>query len=245
MNSKLSFVENNIKMVDEALVEVYINKDKKVLFMCTPLNIKELAVGHLIARGIIKSIDEITSVKVIEEKLQIFIEVKQYSEEKYSVPNIILSGCSSATFSEEYYNMKAVQSDYSVDIKEVVELSTRLVEEAELYKLSGGVHGCAIETEDKGFCLREDIGRHNAVDKAIGVMHMKGYDLSNSIIASTGRISLDMILKAVAVNAPIVTSLSVPSNLAVKLAERLKITIIGRVKSHSPIVYTCKERIRN
>ncbi len=244
MNSNIICVENNVKMVDEALVEVYINTDKKVLFMCTPQNIKELSVGHLIARGIIKSVDEIIDVKVIEEKLQVFIEVKEYSEEKYSVPNIILSGCSSATFSEEYYNMKAVQSNYSVDIKEIVELSTRLVEEAELYKLSGGIHGCAIETKDKGFCLREDIGRHNAVDKAIGVMHMNGYDLNNSVIASTGRISLDMILKAVAVNAPIVTSLSVPSNLAVKLAERLGITIVGRVKSNKPVVYTCKERIR-
>ncbi|MEG0823933.1 MAG: formate dehydrogenase accessory sulfurtransferase FdhD, partial [Erysipelotrichaceae bacterium] len=85
----------------------------------------------------------------------------------------------------------------------------RLVEEAELYKQSGGVHGCAIKTKDKGFCLREDIGRHNAVDKAIGVMRMNGYELTDAVIASTGRISLDMILKAVAVNAPIITSLSV------------------------------------
>lgn len=245
MSSVLINTDNNVKIVDEALVEVYINNDKKVLFMCTPQNIKELAVGHLIARGIVKSVDEIIDIKVIEDKLQVFIEAKNHNEEKYSVPNIILSGCSSATFSDEYYNMEGVKSDYSVSIDDIVKLSTRLVEEAELYKLSGGIHGCAIQTQDKGFCLREDIGRHNAVDKAIGIMHMDGYDLSNAVIASTGRISLDMILKAVAVNAPIVTSLSVPSNLAVKLAEKFGITIVGRVKSKSPIVYTNKERIKN
>lgn len=245
MNDVLVSKDDKVKMIDEALVELYINNEKKVLFMCTPLNIKELSVGHLIARGIIKSVDDIVDIKVIEEKLQVFIEVKNYNEEKYSVPNIILSGCSSATFSDEYYNMDGVKSDYSVNMDEVVELSTRLVEEAEIYKISGGIHGCAIKTKDEAFCLREDIGRHNAVDKAIGMMNMRYNDLSNSIIASTGRISLDMILKALAVNAPIVTSLSVPSNLAVKLAEKFGITIVGRVKSKSPIVYTNKERIKN
>lgn len=245
MSSVLIDADNRNKVVEEALVEVYINNEKKVVFMCTPLNIKELAIGHLIARGIIKSVEDIKDIKVIKEKLQIFIEAKNYNEEKYSVPNIILSGCSSATFSEEYYNMEGITSDYSVSMDEIVDLSTILVEEAELYKKSGGIHGCAIKADNDAFCLREDIGRHNAVDKAIGFMHMNGYALNNAIIASTGRISLDMILKAVAVNAPIVTSLSVPSNLAIKLAEKFGITVVGRVKSKKPIVYTNIQRIKN
>lgn len=245
MNDVLIRVDDKIKMIDEALVELYINKETKVLFMCTPLNIEELSVGHLIARGMIESVDDIVDINVIEEKLQVFIDVKRYNKEKYSVPNIILSGCSSATFSEEYYNMEGIESNYSVDMNEIIELSTKLIEEAELYKQSGGIHGCAIKTKDGVCCLREDIGRHNAVDKAIGVMYMNKNTLSDSIIASTGRISLDMILKALAVNAPILTSLSVPSNLAVKLAEKFGITIVGRVKSKNPIVYTNKDRIKN
>ncbi|MBM6837242.1 formate dehydrogenase accessory sulfurtransferase FdhD, partial [Clostridium saudiense] len=87
MSSVLIDADNRNKVVEEALVEVYINNEKKVVFMCTPLNIKELAIGHLIARGIIKSVEDIKYIKVIKEKLQIFIEAKNYNEEKYSVPN--------------------------------------------------------------------------------------------------------------------------------------------------------------
>ena len=114
---------------------------------------------------------------------------------------------------------------------------------AELYKNHGGVHCAALSDNNKILALMEDVGRHNAVDKVIGKGVLQGTVFSDSIIFTTGRISTDMVLKAVNAGIPIVVSRSIPTTMAYEIAEKLGITIVGRILSKQPALYTHEERI--
>ena len=102
---------------------------------------------------------------------------------------------------------------------------------------------CALINVNGENYVREDIGRHNAVDKAIGAVLKKDKNLKESFLISTGRISVDMVLKAATAKIPVVASRSIASDLAIEIAEKIGITLIGRINALEPIIYTVKERI--
>ena len=120
-----------------------------------------------------------------------------------------------------------------------------MVDEAIIYNTTGGVHSAIVLNlaKDK-YYLREDIGRHCAVDKAVGASAKDGEDFSNSIICTTGRISLDMLLKCAAVGIPVVASLKYPSDMGIKLANHYGITIVSNILSDKPLIYTNQEKIQ-
>lgn len=94
------------------------------------------------------------------------------------------------------------------------------------------------------FVAREDVGRHNAVDKVLGRGFMDGVDFSRACVLTSGRIAADMILKAAAARVPLLVSRSVPTTSAYEIARQAGVTIVGRVGDAEPIVYTCPERVR-
>ncbi len=94
------------------------------------------------------------------------------------------------------------------------------------------------------FAVREDVGRHNALDKVLGRGFMSGADFSRAVILTSGRIASDMMLKAVAARVPVVVSRSIPTTSAYTLARQYGITVVGRIGDDEPIVYTCPDRIR-
>jgi FdhD protein len=135
---------------------------------------------------------------------------------------------------------------------------------ADMYRETGGMHCAAlavdlacrpasgpaasVQAEDAPegssyFVVREDVGRHNAVDKVLGRAFMDGVDFSASCILTSGRIAADMILKAVAAKVPVVVSRSIPTTTAFEIAEKANITVVGRIGSDQPIVYCGSVRI--
>ncbi len=94
------------------------------------------------------------------------------------------------------------------------------------------------------FVDREDVGRHNAMDKILGRAFMDRADFSSACVLTSGRIAADMILKAVAAGVPVVVSRSIPTTTAFEIAEAAGVTVVGRIGDANPIVYTHPERIR-
>jgi FdhD protein len=118
-----------------------------------------------------------------------------------------------------------------------------MLRKSELYHATGGVHSAALANEDGLVVEREDIGRHNAVDKVVGFGLLHGLDFSRLALLATGRLSSEMVWKAAIAGVPIVASLSVPSTLARDLAEAAGLTLVGRATAVEPFVYTHAERL--
>lgn len=231
----------------EMPVELWINDDKITTFMCTPFELNDLAIGHLLTRGIIEDISNITDIKVNLNTYQIFVSADGIiNKDLYSVPEFILSGTSSVSgFNDNIYRIPNVNRNLSIELKEIVKVANTMVEEAIIYNTTGGVHSAIVLDLDKDiYYLREDIGRHCAVDKAIGASARDDICFSNSVICTTGRISLDMLLKCAAVGIPIVASLKYPSDMGIKLANHYGITIVSKILSGKPLIYTNPEKIQ-
>jgi FdhD protein len=112
------------------------------------------------------------------------------------------------------------------------------------YARSGGVHAAGIfDQSGELLALGEDVGRHNAVDKALGICLLREIPLTDKLILSTGRASYDMVVKSVRMRLPIVLSISSPTSLAVRLADLYRCTLGGYLRGRRLLLYTGPERI--
>jgi FdhD protein len=232
-------------LCEEASVEFNVNGKKYLTFMCTPQGLKELAAGQLYSSGLIKSLKDIYALAACDDMRKISVQIAgNIDEGGLQLSNVLASSCGSGShFSEKLFEKPKNESTYRVSLSKLKELAIEMFSKAELYKKHGGVHCAALLSGREILALSEDVGRHNAVDKVIGKGVFLGADFKSSIIMTTGRISTDMMLKAVNAGTPIVASRSIPTTMAYEIAEKLGITIVGRIVSKEPVIYTCKERI--
>lgn len=235
---------DNLPEIVEMPVELWINGEKSITFMCSPYDLEDLAIGHMITRGLVKDISCIEDILVKLSSYQVFVTTNtEVSKELYNVPTFVLSGTSSVSgFTDDIYKIPKVKSNFSVNLTKVMEVAHKLVDEAVIYNSTGGVHGSIIYTDEK-YYLREDIGRHCSVDKAIGAALKDGVDLSNCFICTTGRISLDMLLKASVVGIPLVSSFKYPSDMGVKLAKHYDVAIVSKALLNEPLIYASTKRV--
>lgn len=237
-------VTAGLPCASEMPVELWVNNKRITTFFCTPSDLEDLAVGHLLTRGYIPDIREILDISVDEESFVIRVATEQQElTSLYSVSEIILSGCSAVSeFSSRCERLNPVSSDCRIRLDMLKELGAYMVEHGVIYERTGGVHAALLASEGSRL-VREDIGRHNAVDKAVGAAARAGLSCSDSVLITTGRISLDMALKAASASIPVIGTLKYPSDLGVRLCEQYRICIAAGILSKKPLIYTAADRI--
>ena len=241
---KRNTIKEKTNICTETPVDLTVNGKDIVTFMCTPQDLKELAVGHLYIKGIIDNFEEINYVAACEEMETINVDVKnELSESKYSLKELLASSCGNAIDKEKLKSIEEIHSKIKVNLSKLRFLASKMFAETVVYKKTGGVHCASIASPKELRYLKEDVGRHNAVDKIIGQGVMEKTDFSNSIIFTSGRISSDMVLKVAKTGFPIIVSRSIPSDLALKIAKEASITVVGRISRSEPIIYTYSDRI--
>jgi len=134
-----------------------------------------------------------------------------------------------------------VLPDFSWQSEWIYTLARAFREGARLYQLTHGIHSCFLMHEGKILFCCEDIGRHNALDKAIGRALMEGIDLTQCVLFSSGRIPDDMIEKAIRSHVPVLATNAVPTDRAVELARRFHVTLICTARPDGMDVFSCKE----
>jgi FdhD protein len=237
-------------VAEEKPLNIFVNKTRYATIFCSPSNLKELAVGHVLSQGIISSIEEIeeTNLNQTENccriKLKRDVDLRKRLNLSASLSRVLLSACTDKTLPQSLKKMSKIESDLKVKAETILSSVNNLNLKAETFKKTGGVHAASIHKEDGSIvAFAEDVGRHNAVDKAIGAAILDRVSFSECFLALSGRLTGDLVLKAVNVGFPIVASLAAATDLGIKLAETADLTLVGFVRGGRMNVYSFPERI--
>lgn len=228
------------RLPQEKPVALYVNGEKIVTLMASPEHLRALALGYLCNRGLLPTLDLVERLYACDDDSCLMLEGAELFVPASESP-VLLSGCGQSGFSADS-RLQPVQSDVRMEIRAMRTAFTRMLAENHQYRETGGLHTAAI-VSGPYFAMAEDVGRHNAHDKVTGMALEAGVDLSRAAVLSTGRISCDMVLKAVHSGVPVLASLSVPTSLAAELAAHYSITLIGRMMREEPVIFTGADRI--
>lgn len=235
------------RLIDKVIKEVpyglTINGRSVVDFVCTPEFVEELAVGYIFSQGLIKSIDQIIKVQLLEGNI-INVTLKKFNENNFQ-KKIMTSGERSLDLLDENYEKLRYNSAVEIITPErIYALMNRLFDESTLHAETGGVHNAALSSFNEEFYeFRKDIGRHNAADKLIGHCLINGFELKDKILVFSGRISSEIIKKVARAKIPMILSVSAPTDLAIKIAKNLNITVVGFVRDKKMNIYNDCGRI--
>jgi len=257
MNTKLLRIDVSTgkaeKIVDcvaeEKPLHILINRVHYATIMCSPLNLKELTIGHLLAEGLLKSVDEIEEISLRETsichvKLKKKVDAEKRLKSFKSFSRAIFSACGNRQPYQFSGMLRKVQSNISVKAETLLNCVNRLNTDAETFRKTGGVHVASICKNDGGFvALAEDVGRHNAVDKVVGRAALMKVDLRGCFLVLSGRLSGDIVFKAAKVDIPIVASIAAALDSGIAIAKKTRLTLVGFVRRKRMSVYTFPERI--
>jgi FdhD protein len=160
------------------------------------------------------------------------------------VTQLIRSGCGRTDVGVLAASLAPLRSDVRVRIETLFLLPGQITRRQAAYRAVGGIHAAAVfDGAGQAIVVCEDIGRHNAVDKAMGYCLLRGIPLGDKLLVSTGRASYDMVVKGVRLGIPILASISSPTSLAAELAEALNCTLLGYLRGKTLNVYSHGWRI--
>ena len=224
------------EVVREQPLTVYVNGERFLTLLCTPVKLDALVLGYLWMEKIIGGLDEVTALTISEVDGR--AEVTLARPVTLPTERILTSGCGGGiTFRIDPRLFSRLDSRLRVAPADLAARMKELYAEAVHYKASRGIHGAALADRDRLLVLAEDVGRHNAVDKIKGEALLRGIPTVDRILLSTGRISSEMLLKAARMGVPVVASRTSPTEMAVGLAEQLGITVAGYVRPDSLNLY--------
>lgn len=236
-------------VVGEFPMTLILNDQELVTLLCTPSDLKYLAVGFLFSEGFVESKDDIGQVTVNEGTGVVRVETKAIDgmDREALFSRIITSGCGrgASFYSATDLGGEKVKSLARIEVASILALTKKFQHRSETYRATGGVHSAALCDIDERDILvfGEDIGRHNAMDKVFGECLMKGIPTEDRVVVTSGRISSEILLKVARRNVPILLSKSAPTSLGVKLANDLGITLVGFVRGKRANVYTNAWRV--
>jgi FdhD protein len=258
-------VPQEIPVVLEEPLALHINSQQAAVLMRLPGMEKELAIGFCLSEGLVRRFDDILMVHHCGQGLpepdpdasgeedplsRNRVDLRVTPEglnpsARLDVVRLIRAGCGAVDVERAELPLEPLDSDLQVPSEVVLGLGAALRQGQSLHSEVGGVHAAALfDAAGALLAVAEDVGRHNAVDKVIGHCLLRGIDLEDRLLLCSGRLSYEMVSKAVRMRIPVLISLSAPTALAVHLAERFGLTMVGYLRGGRMTVYTGGERIR-
>lgn len=236
-------------VVRETTLTVYVNSKETATLVCSPRDQKYLAVGFLCAEGVLKKREDIQKIEYDAEYGEVYIETSQESDltdelvvKRCITPSTGRSGTSVSTAAVPPLP-PPVSSQLKVQAETVLKLTAALQDRSRLFQRTGGVHNAALAQGEEIIIFQEDIGRHNTLDKIHGQCFLEEIPREDKIIIFSGRVSSEILLKTARMRVPILVSRSAPTDLALKLADELQITVLGFVRGERLSIYAHQERI--
>lgn len=244
LKRKITKISDNIfkEIEDYIAVEkklrIFINNSEITSLYCTPTMIKELVTGLLLTEGIINESTEDMEINIKDDEVIAYLT----SNDK-NIKDIIQIRhlCGYTIFKNKFFN--EIKDDLLFSYSNIKELFEDFQNKCKLFKLTGCFHSSAISDKEKIIAFAEDIGRHNSVDKVIGSCILNKITLNDKMIFVSCRLSSEILYKCAKWSIPLIVSISAPTSLAIEIAEKTGITLIGFFRDSRANVYTNKHRI--
>ena len=211
------------ELIIERVVSFSINGEPQPPFLCTPEHLDELALGHLLAQGM-AALEEVASVR--NDDAGVDIRLRPGASIRRASILARLAACVPG------------KPGFITPLADVRAMCERLLRDEAYF----GAHRLMIACGGREI-FREDVGRHNAADKAIAFAARSGWDFSRCALGATGRISLEMLAKAAQMGIPVFFTRKYPSDISVQWAEKLGIALVARAHTGAPDVYGDRGRV--
>ncbi len=243
------------EVAHEEPLEVQIDGASFAVVMRTPGHDEELGTGFLLTEGVIGSLADVESMQhctvvpvpeaednVLQVRLKKPIDLSRFRRNLFASSSCGV--CGKATLENALRTSGALQSTLKVPRAMIASLPAVLRASQPAFASTGGLHAAALfSVAGQALVVREDVGRHNAVDKVVGHALREGLPLVDCVLMVSGRLSFELVQKAVAARVPVLAGISAPTSLAVRMAEALGVTLVGFVREGSMNVYSHAARI--
>ncbi len=241
--------EQDLVAVEEPL-QIRLGDRDFAITMRTPGQDRELAAGFLFTEGVVADVNQISSITT-DDRGSVTVELVPGVEVNFAARNFYVTsscgvcgkasidGLKSAHCTSPPHRVPKIQSTV------IPQLPDKLRQSQPVFSHTGGLHGAGLfNASGDLLAVREDVGRHNAVDKLIGAMFLQGKTpLHDNVLMLSGRISFELVQKALMAGIPIVAAVGAPSSLAIETALRFGMTLIGFLRGQRYNVYSGHERL--
>jgi len=235
------------RVVEERPLTVFLNGQEIVTLMTIRDYPDYLAVGYLLNQAMLSPEDTITAIDFDEELETVVVRTRRRTNYEAKLKKKTLtSGCAQGTvFGDLMESFDAVKlpTDAVLKTSWLYRLSKAINTRPSLYLAAGAIHGCVLCEADRPLLYLEDVGRHNAIDKIAGYMFLEDVGPGGKSFYTTGRLTSEMVIKAVTMRIPILISRSGFTAWGVELAKRADLTLIGRAKGRRFIALAGAHRI--
>jgi FdhD protein len=248
--SQGTITEHVDAIVTEHPITIKLNQNEFATLVCTPEYIEDMVIGFLASEGVIRGFGDIDDIWIQEKEGFAHVKTNYLNHfyEKFHSKRYITSCCGKSRQSFVFFN-DAKMSHYFKEVnvtltyEECFQLMEEMQKSSNMFIQTGGVHNAALCNKAELILSRDDIGRHNALDKIYGYCLRNQISLKDKVLVFSGRISSEILTKVAKIGCEIVLSKSAPTELALELAEELGITTVGFIRNHSLNVYTRRDRI--
>ncbi|MBP6163132.1 MAG: formate dehydrogenase accessory sulfurtransferase FdhD [Aliarcobacter sp.] len=246
------FYEDGIEELED-----YVIKEDKIEFFLNGkrfLSVMSIAqyqdahiVGFLLSEAVINDFSDVESIFISEDglKVEVIANVSDEGYENLFREKTLTSGCCIGVTgnAEKVFDCSFINTDYKVHAKDILSNMKLFNQSSKLFDKTGCVHKAELVLEDGTIFVAEDIGRHNAIDKVIGLASIAKKDVKKSVLYATGRLSMEMVVKCVMHKIPIVVSKAAVTYQGIKSANEHGVTLIGFARGSKMNVYTHSGRI--
>lgn len=238
------------EVVTEYPLTLLVNGRELATIVCSPTHLEELVLGFLTAEGVLRRGEPIDDLYVIPEEGIAVVDApeREGAAEAAEFGRRYVGSCcgkgrTGFYLSNDARTARRVESDLSLGAADCFRLMADLQAASPLFAETGGVHNAALGTPAGLEAVRMDIGRHNTLDKLYGRALRHATPLGRRVVAFSGRISSEIVLKVAKMGCPVLLSKSAPTTLALALAEELGVTTVGFLRGGRMTVYTGRRRL--
>ncbi|MBM4208375.1 MAG: formate dehydrogenase accessory sulfurtransferase FdhD [Gammaproteobacteria bacterium] len=239
-------------IAEEVPVSLVYNGTPHIVMLMTPANLEDFALGFSLTEGIINKPDEILGTHVYNRSngIEVRLEISENRFCNLADKGRNLTGrtgcglCGASTLEQVVRYPEPVAAGLKLPINELVNALSAIGQQQPINKLTGAVHAAAWAIPGQGIqYVREDVGRHNALDKLIGLLIRLGKNPAQGYIVMTSRASFEIVQKAASVGISLLAAMSAPTGLAIRIAEECGLTLIGFARQNQQVVYTHPHRL--